>query len=88
MPPDAFGNLKYGHHDPKSHKVVFNGLVACAARIDQSDIPEADLPKVKSHLEDHYHDFGKKAPWEPDDSDSELQLAKARARAVLANSQI
>ncbi len=93
MPPDTFGNLKYGHHDPKSHKVVFNGLVACAARIDQSDIPDADLPKVKAHLEDHYHDFGKKAPWESDDDDNsdskaKLKLAKAKARAVLAKSKI
>lgn len=85
MPPDTFGNLKLGHHDPESHEVVFAGLLAAAARLDQADIPDADLPKVKQHLEDHYHDFGEKAPWEEDGGEDESRaMALARAAAMLA----
>ncbi|HEX3018541.1 MAG TPA: head maturation protease, ClpP-related [Caproicibacter sp.] len=84
MPPDAFGSLKFPHHDPKTHKVVFAGLSAAAARIDAADIPDADVPKVKQHFEDHYHAFGKKAPWEQDDSkDESKQKAIAIAKATL-----
>jgi hypothetical protein len=90
MPPDIFDNLKFPHHDPESHKVVFAGLSAAAARLDTADIPDADVPKVKAHFEEHYHAFGKKAPWETNDEDddnSAVELARVRAKAVLALSR-
>jgi hypothetical protein len=54
------------HHDVKDgHLVtVWGGLKAAAGRLDQADIPEKDLPKVKAHLAAHYREFGKIAPWE------------------------
>lgn len=68
MPPEKFGNLKLPHHRPEDGKVVWRGVTAAAQRLDQADIPEADVPKVRSHLASHYHQFGRKAPWESDDS--------------------
>lgn len=79
MPPDAFGALKFPHHDPQTHKVVLAALPLAAGRIDSADIPDADRPAVQKHVEDHYHQFGKKAPWEQDDEEeSRLQIAKAK----------
>lgn len=83
MPPDAYGNLKFPHHDPKTHKVVWQAIVNAAARIDQADIPDADKPKVKTHIEEHYHQFDKKAPWETDNSEEKLKLEKAKALLAL-----
>lgn len=85
MPPDAYGNMKLGHHDPKTHNAVLAGIEAAAARLDQTDIPDADKPKVKAHLENHYHAFGRKAPWEPpEDEGGNKAKALARAKAALA----
>lgn len=79
MPPDTFGALKFPHHDPETHKVVFAALPLIAGRIDTADIPEADKPAVRKHTEEHYHQFGKKAPWEQDDGEeSRLRISKAK----------
>lgn len=64
MPPSTFGDLKFPHHDPKSHKVVWHGISNCAERLDQADIPEEDKQKVKDHLGTHYKAFDKTPPWE------------------------
>ncbi len=68
MPPETFGSLKLPHHLASDGKVVWRGVTAAAARLDQASIPEADKDKVRSHLASHYHQFGRKAPWEEDDS--------------------
>jgi HK97 family phage prohead protease len=62
MPPATFGDLKLPHHDPKTGDVNFKGVAAAAARLDQSEIPAGDLPKVKAHLRAHYEQFGKDVP--------------------------
>lgn len=78
MPPEAFGDLKLPHHRAKDGKVVWNGVANAAARLDITDIPEADKAKVRTHLGDHYHQFGKTPPWEQDNSNDKTVLLKAK----------
>lgn len=74
MPPDRFSDLKLPHHRPSDGKVVWRGVTAAAQRLDQTDIPDADKPRVRAHLQRHYHQFGRKAPWEQEDATSRLRL--------------
>lgn len=79
MPPAIFGDLKFPHHDPKTHKVVWQGVVQCAARLNQADVPEADISKIKNHLASHYEQFGRTPPWEQNNSNkSEIETLKAK----------
>lgn len=64
MPPETFGDLKLPHHRASDGAVVWAGVVAAAQRLEQADIPAEDLPRVRAHLASHYHQFGRKAPWE------------------------
>lgn len=70
MPPKTFGDLKLGHHRATDGKVVFRGIAAAAARLDQTQ--GIDDAAVKAHLEAHYHAFNEKAPWEPVSSDETM----------------
>ena len=63
-PPDAFGDCKLPHHDGKSGSVVWSGVAAAAARMNQATIPSADMGAVKAHLARHYKQFEKDVPWE------------------------
>ncbi|MEW6047936.1 MAG: head maturation protease, ClpP-related [Bacillota bacterium] len=73
MPPAAFGDLKLPHHRPSDGAIVWRGVTAAAQRLDQTDLPAEDVPKVRRHLERHYHQFGRKAPWE-EDTEGRLRL--------------
>jgi len=64
MPPEKFGNLKLGHHRASDGAVVWRGVANAAARLNQTDIPEADKTKVRSHLGSHYRQFERTPPWE------------------------
>lgn len=84
MPPETFGDLKFPHHDPKTHKVVWRGVVQCAARLNQADVPDSDIPKIKEHLASHYKQFGRTPPWEQTEENKakaklalELEISKA-----------
>ena len=66
VPPENFGDLKLPHHEASDGKVVLSAVENAAARLDQTDIPDGIVDKVKAHLEAHYHQFNKKAPWEDD----------------------
>lgn len=63
-PPEKFGDLKLPHHRPADGAVVWDGVANAAARLDQLDIPDRDMDKVKAHLGAHYEAFGKTAPWD------------------------
>jgi ATP-dependent Clp protease protease subunit len=76
MPPDRFSDLKLPHHDPHTHKVVWRAVANAAARLEQTDIPEADKDKVKKHLGNHYKQFGKTPPWEQDANKTKQAKAK------------
>lgn len=65
--PENFGSYSFPHHDIVDGKpvTVWAGVVAAAARIDQSKgIPAGDLAKMKAHLAEHYKEFDKVAPWQ------------------------
>jgi hypothetical protein len=65
--PESFGSYAFPHHDIVDGKpvTVWAGVVAAAARIDQSKgIPAGDLAKMKAHLAEHYKEFDKVAPWQ------------------------
>lgn len=78
MPPAAFGDLKFPHHDPKTHKVVWRGVAQCAARLNQADVPAADIPKIKDHLASHYRQFDRTPPWEEQSDRGQVELLKAK----------
>ncbi len=61
MPPATFGDLKLPHHNPAG-QVVFAGIVACAGRMNQAQIPDGDMAAVKSHIRQHYAQFDKEPP--------------------------
>ncbi|RLI77989.1 phage prohead protein [Archaeoglobales archaeon] len=67
MPPENYTDLKLPHHDPKTHKVVWRGVVAAMAALLGArggvDIPAEDKQKVYNHLARHYRDdFGREPP--------------------------
>lgn len=66
MPPETFGDLKLPHHRPSDGAVVWRGVANAAARLSQTDIPDADIPKVQAHLGSHYRQFDRIPPWEED----------------------
>jgi len=53
-------------------KAVPRGIFAAAGAVSGArggvDIPDADLPKVKTHLERYYDKMDRKAPWQEDSS--------------------
>lgn len=68
--PEAFGSYKLLHCDVVGGKVVTvdSGVMAAGAACMGSrggvNIPDADMPAVKSHLGKHYAEFKKTAPWD------------------------
>jgi hypothetical protein len=73
------GDCKLPHHTPDG-KVVLRGVMAAGAALQGArggvDIPAADLERVKSHLEAHYHDFDRHAPWETEKAETLFQRFK------------
>lgn len=65
-PPERFTDLKLPHHDPKTHAVVWRGVVAAMAALFGArggvDIPSEDRKKVYNHLASHYKEFGNEPP--------------------------
>jgi len=78
MPPATFGDLKFPHHDLKTHKVVWRGVAQCAVRLDQADVPADDIPKIKSYLASHYDQFGRTPLWEEQNNKSQTETLKAK----------
>ncbi|MFA5715484.1 MAG: hypothetical protein WC998_07080 [Candidatus Paceibacterota bacterium] len=62
MPPEKFGDLKFPHHDSKSHAVNWNAISNAMARLNQSNIPTTDKKSVYNHLKAHYIEFNKEPP--------------------------
>lgn len=60
-PPPFFGALKLPHHNVQG-QVVWMGVANCAARMGQATIPAGDMAGVKSHIRQHYAQFGKDIP--------------------------
>ena len=69
--PDSKGSYKLPHHMAGGqHSCVLAGVRGCGGAVQGArsplQVPSGDLPGIKAHLEKHYHEFGDKAPWEPD----------------------
>lgn len=60
---DSYGSLSLPHHRPSDGAVVWNGVAACAARMNQVQ-GMGDMAAVKAHLAAHYKQFDKPVPWE------------------------
>ena len=74
------GDFKLPHHKAAgSHSVVFRGITAAAARLPQTDIPEADVAGVQAHLGKHYGEFDETAPWDKDVDGWEKYVAACKA---------
>lgn len=86
MPPSTYTDLKLPHHRPSDGAVVWAGVVAAAQRLDQTDIPEVDKERVRQHLASHYHQFGRRAPWERDDeADNKLKMLELELELLTDN---
>lgn len=71
---EQLADYKLPHHDVKDGELVtvWGGVKAAGTAIQDGtiEIPEDDLATVKAHLEKHYREFGKTAPWEQDTGES------------------
>jgi HK97 family phage prohead protease len=84
--PQLKSSYKLPHHYADG-RVVLKGVQAAGAAIMGArggvDIPADDVAGVKRHLERHYHQFGRKAPWEEDaDLDVRLETLTMVAEAL------
>ncbi|MGP8214741.1 MAG: HK97 family phage prohead protease [Bacteroidia bacterium] len=59
---------KLPHHDAGTYHTNLKGVIAAGNAIMGArggvEIPKYDLDAVKAHLQKHYHEFGRTAPWE------------------------
>lgn len=91
--PDDVGAYKFAHHLADG-KVSWQGLLAAAAEVmTNPQIPETDLSGVKQHLELHFKQFEKPAPWEKGASETYLDtlafvLAEIKAGRVLSAANV
>ncbi len=91
MPPEAFGDLKFPHHRPSDMAVVWKGVANCVARLNQADVPDADMPAMRAHLRGHYEQFERDVPdalKEADLTDHKGQPYSDHAEAVLAAAKV
>lgn len=80
-PPKSFGDLSLPHHDPKDGDVVWKGVAAAMARLNQTDVGDKE-DAVRAHLVGHYKQFKKEPPakaagLDPDDPDRQRMEAAA-----------
>ena len=64
---DVKGNYKFPHHKTKGGAAFTAGCSAGLGRLDQADIPEADVAGVKAHLQAHLDDDKDDSDGDPDD---------------------
>ena len=87
---------KGAHHDPRG-RVVWKAIATLAALLDgawsRANMPEEGLEEARKHIEGHYHQFGRLAPWEREKEDQSspfsgamgvemAQATKMMARAI------
>ena len=81
----TFSDLKLPHHIPTERYpnsvVKWGGVRAAAQRLPMTDIPEDEVKSVQDHLAKHYHEFGRRAPWESDASSWERYVSLVRVLA-------
>ncbi|HTB06574.1 MAG TPA: HK97 family phage prohead protease [Bacteroidia bacterium] len=66
--PEQKNAYKLPHHSADTYHTNLKGLIAAGNAIMGArggvEIPKYDLDAVKAHLQKHYHEFGRTAPWE------------------------
>gem|GEM_PF-375852 len=66
--PDQKNGYKLPHHKADTYHTNLKGLIAAGNAIMGArggvEIPKYDMDAVKAHLQKHYHEFGRTAPWE------------------------
>ncbi len=66
--PDLKNSFKLPHHRAGTYHTNLKGVISAGNAIMGArggvEIPKYDLDAVKAHLQKHYHEFGKTAPWE------------------------
>lgn len=82
MPPESFSELMLPHHRASDGKVIWRGLTAAAARLDQTRLPESAMAPVRAHLAAHYKAFGEEAPWERSAPDETMRRERLRLVTV------
>ena len=81
-------DFKLPHHTSDG-KVVLKGVMAAGNAIMGArggvNIPDGDLPAVKAHLEKHYHQFNRSAPWEQkEDEENKKEVEKMENEKIEA----
>ena len=82
MPPESFSSLSLPHHRASDGKVVWRGLTAAAARLDQTDVPDSALSAIRAHLGAHYEAFGETPPWDRSDNADDVRRERLRLVTV------
>ncbi len=86
---DQLGDFKLPHHDVRDGKLVTvqRGVEAAAAVVNGArggvDIPAAELPAVRRHLAQHYHQWGGRAPWESAPSEGDHKAKEGQMDETL-----
>ncbi len=66
--PEQKNGYKLPHHAADTYHTNLKGLIAAGNAIMGArggvEIPKYDMDAVKAHLQKHYHEFGRTAPWE------------------------
>lgn len=84
--PNIKASYKLLHHKLDKYMLVKKGLVAAGSAILNTkngvDIPVADLPAVKEHLEQHYHELDMVAPWQAEEEAAFPRMTRRMAQLV------
>jgi len=92
--PENFTSYKLPHHDVEDGKLVTvrNGVFSAAGALEGArggvDIPEEDMPGVRSHIAKHYHQMDLKAPWETEKSGIWDKMRKTLTKIFLGDNMI
>lgn len=66
-------DFKLPHHLASGeHAVVWRAITNAAARLPQTDVPEADVEGIQNHIGRHYEEFDETAPWDRDEETWEI----------------
>jgi len=69
--PDLLGSYKLGIGDVVDGELtaIPRGIFAAAGRLDQTDVPAGDLPRIRAHLGRYYEKMERTPPWDEEERD-------------------
>jgi len=92
--PESFGSYKLPYADVKDGKLyaIARGIYAAAAAIQGArggvDIPDEDIPKVKSHISKYYEKLDREVPWKSIDLNLDEILTELKEGRMLSSANI